>query len=305
LNTDVIHEFGSQEDWNESFYFNFYDRGQDICGFMRIGLKPNKKEKDVFCYLMMPSGHIYGLMGNAPMENNDLDVLGLKFTMVENEKAWKLSFDGELLDFHKEGEKEKVHFELDWITLNPVFDYHESVGSEKEKAAQAVASEHLEQYGKASGRITLGNRVYDLTAMGERDHSWGVREWGAALKWLWMTAQFDEDLALNITKVWIDERTVIDAGFIHEEGKNRPIVRVDLVIEETERGSPAYVYMAVYDKDGEVLGVKAKVERCAQLAFPGKDGKVVAKMHECLSRFTVSDGDDVGFGIVEYLHRRR
>ncbi len=303
MSTDELHTPGSEENWNESFYFNFYDRGQDICGFMRIGLRPNKKEKEVFCYLMMPDGHIFGETGNVPMENNDLDGSGLKLTKMEEEKVWKLNFEGELTDLHREGAKEKTSFELVWTSLNPVYDYRESVGADKEKQAQSIASEHLEQYGKVAGKLTLGSKVYDVTALGERDHSWGVREWGAPLRWLWITAEFDESFALNITKVWIDERTTIDAGFIHDEGKNRPIVRSDMVVEESERGSPSIVYMAVYDSEGEVLGVKAKIEHCAQLTFDGKDQRMSAKMQECLARFTISDGDDVGFGIVEYLRR--
>ncbi|MFA5313124.1 MAG: hypothetical protein WC375_07415, partial [Methanomassiliicoccales archaeon] len=58
---DIIHEAGEQKDWNESFYFNFYDRGNDLTGFMRIGLVPNKKEKTVFCFLMLPDGSVAGI----------------------------------------------------------------------------------------------------------------------------------------------------------------------------------------------------------------------------------------------------
>ena len=36
---------GTDKEWNESFYFNLYDKENDICVFMRIGLKPNKDER--------------------------------------------------------------------------------------------------------------------------------------------------------------------------------------------------------------------------------------------------------------------
>ncbi|HXZ23529.1 MAG TPA: hypothetical protein VEH08_02210 [Methanomassiliicoccales archaeon] len=301
MSTEDIHEFGSGEDWIENFYFNFYDRGQDICGFMHVGLMPNKKLKEILCYLIMPDGHIYGHVGHVPMENNDLEGLGLKLTKVEDEKSWKLTFDGELPDVHKEGAKEKALFELNWTSLNPVYDYKESAG---DKAAQG-GGENISQYGKVTGKIHIGTKIYDVTALGDRDHSWGLRDLSGPWRWLWATAQFDENFALGISKVWVDERTVVDGGYLSDEGKNRAIVRSDMVVEETERGSPSYVYMAVYDKDGEVLGVKAKVEHCAQLVVPGKEGKAGTKVQHCLSRFTVSDGDDVGFGIVEYVHRRR
>jgi hypothetical protein len=299
--TDIIHEFGTHEEWNESFYFNFYDRGQDICGFMRIGLKPNKKEKSVFCFLMMPDGNVFGLKDQAVMENNDLDAVGLKFSKLVDDKKWRLEFNGELPKMAKEGEKEKVAFDLTFDALNDVFDYRESVSGEKEKIASLVASEHLEQFGKITGKLTLGSKIYDVTAMGERDHSWGVRDWNAPRMWVWITAQFDEGFAFNLTKLFMD-RGEVDAGFIHIDGKNVPIVRADIVTEYNRDGSPNTVYMALHDKEGDVHGAKAVIKHKVALPFTSKDDKVLSLMHECLSKFTLDD--DVGYGIVEYLVRK-
>jgi len=299
--TDIIHEFGTHEEWNESFYFNFYDRGQDICGFMRIGLKPNKKEKSVFCFLMMPDGNVFGLKDQAVMENNDLEAVGLKFSKLVNDKKWRLEFNGELPKMVKDGEKEKVTFDLTFDALNDVFDYRESVSGEKEKIAASVASEHLEQFGKIAGKLTLGGKIYDVTAMGERDHSWGVRDWNAPRMWVWITAQFDEGFAFNLTKLFMD-RGEVDAGFIHIDGKNVPIVRADIVTEYNRDGSPNTVYMALHDKDGDVHGAKAVIKHKVALPFTSKDDKVLSLMHECLSKFTLDD--DVGYGIVEYLVRK-
>lgn len=303
MDTDGIHEFGSHEDWNESFYFNFYDRGQDICGFMRIGLLPNNKEKSVFCFLLLPDGSVIGTKDQIAMENNDLEVKGLKFTKIEEEKHWKLEFDGELPKLLKEGETEKVAFAFDFVTLNPVYDYKESMLGEKEKAAAeaSVAAEHLEQFGRVSGKLTVGSKIYDLNAMGERDHSWGIRDWNAPYKWFWITAEFDEGFAFNLTKLWTDKYE-IDAGFIYIDGKNIPIVRADVAMESNRDGSPNTVYMALHDKDGDVHGAKAVVKHKVTLPFPSKDGRVLTHMHECLARFTLDE--EVGFGIVEFLARK-
>ena len=299
--TDIIHEFGTHEEWNESFYFNFYDRGQDICGFMRIGLKPNKKEKSVFCFLMMPDGNVFGVKDQAVMENNDLEVAGLKFYKLEDDKKWRLEFDGELPKIAKEGEKERAIFDLTFSALNDIYDYRESVSGEKEKIASAVTSEHLEQFGKIAGKLTLGEKIYDVTAMGERDHCWGVRDWSAPRMWVWITAQFDEGFAFNLTKLFMD-RGEVDAGFIHLDGKNVPIVRADIVTEYNRDGSPNTIYMALHDKEGDVHGAKAVVKHKLSLPFTVKDDKVQATMHECLSKFNLDD--DIGFGIVEFLIRK-
>jgi hypothetical protein len=301
LSSDVIHEFGSQEEWNESFYFNFYDRGQDICGFMRIGLKPNKKQKDVFCFLMLPDGSVMGMKDSVAMEDNELTASGLKLVKVEDEKTWRLEFSGELPKMHKDAEKESVSFALDFTALNNIYDYRESVGGDKEKMAQAVASEHTEQFGRTTGKLNIGTRVYDINALGERDHSWGVRDWTAPRMWVWITCQFDEGYAFNLTKLFMDKGEV-DAGFIHIDGKNVPIMRADIVTEYNRDNSPNTVYMALHDKEGDVHGVKAVVKHKATMPFASRDGKVVSHMHECLAKFTLDD--DVGYGIVEYLIRK-
>ncbi|MEM0448911.1 MAG: hypothetical protein QW520_03710 [Methanomassiliicoccales archaeon] len=301
LSSDVIHEFGSQEEWSESFYFNFYDRGQDICGFMRIGLKPNKKEKEIFCYLLLPDGHVLGVKNSVVMEDNELSAEGLRFTKIEDEKKWRLQFSGQLPRIHKEGDKETVTFDLEFSALNLPYNYRESVSGEKEKIAQAVASEHVEQFGKIVGKLNIGNRVYDLNALGERDHSWGVRDWNAPKMWVWITCQFDEHFAFNLTKLFM-EKGEVDAGFIHMDGKNVPIVRADIVTEYNRDGSPNTVYMALHDKEGDVHGIKSVIKHKATLPFPSRDGKVISHMHECLAKFTMDD--EVGYGIVEYLVRK-
>ncbi|MDD1747515.1 MAG: hypothetical protein LUQ16_07115 [Methanomassiliicoccales archaeon] len=301
MSSDVIHEFGSQEEWNESFYFNFYDRGQDICGFMRVGLKPNKKLKDVFCFLMLPDGSVLGVKDSVAMEDSELEAKGLKLVKVEDEKTWRLEFSGELPRMHKDAEKEQVSFALDFTALNSVYDYRESVSGEKEKVAQAVASEHTEQFGKVVGKLNIGTRVYDINGMGERDHSWGVRDWNAPKMWVWITCQFDEGYAFNLTKLFMDKGEV-DAGFIHIDGKNVPIMRADIVTEYNRDNSPNTVYMALHDKEGDVHGVKAVVKHKSTMPFASRDGKVVSHMHECLAKFTLDD--DVGYGIVEYLIRK-
>ncbi len=298
----MLHEVGEQKDWNESFYFNFYDRGNDLCGFMRIGLKPNKKEKALFCFFLMPDGSIVGLKENVEMEDNELSAKGLKFTAVEAEKKWNLSYEGELMQMDKgEVKPVKVSFALDFDAITPQFDYRNCVTPEKEKLAQQVAAEHIEQVGHFIGTVKVEEREFVVRALGERDHSWGVREWTAPRLWLWVTCQFNEKFAFNITKLEMDKGDV-DAGFLYLDGEMIPIVKVDVAKEFQADGSPAELYMAFYDKDGNVYGVKGVTKRKAMMHFEGEDKKHHAVMWETLTRFKMDE--EVGFGVAEYLIRQ-
>lgn len=304
VETDIIHEHGEQKNWNESFYFSFYDRGNDICGFMRLGLKPNKNEKMLFCFFMMPDGSMVGTKDNVEFDGNQLSAKGLTFTMVENEKVWNLTFDGEM-PVHKKGEDSvsKVKFDLRFEGLNPMFDYRQCVTGDKEALAAAVASEHLEQMGKVLGQLSIDDKDFYIKGLGERDHSWGERDWTAPRAWVWLTCQFNDGYGFNITKLYMDKGD-IDAGFLYLDGENLPIVKVDMVTEYDADGSPNTLFMAMYDKDGVVYGVKGEVKKKAIMEFKGEDNRG-SIMFENLARFRIDDDtDEVGFGIAEYLFRK-
>jgi len=303
LDTDTLHEFGKHPDWNESFYFNFYDRKIDVFAFMRIGLKPNRNEKSSFCFLMMPDGSLLGTKGENPADNTQLKVGDLRFEKVVPEKKWRLTFSGRV-DKHagKMSTHEQASFELDFECLNQAFDYRQCVTGVKEKISEEIASQHFEQFGKVTGRLALGENEYSVTGLGERDHSWGVREWNAPKMWIWLTCQFSESSALNVTKLVMDAGEV-DAGFIHISGRNVPITKVNIETRYDQSGNPRGLKMTVEDKEGSMHDVTAEVMRPAVLPFPGRDGKSLSLLHENLAKYLMNS--QVGFGVAEYLIRTR
>ena len=137
MDSDVIHEFGENKDWNESFYFNLYDRGNDILGFMRIGLVPNKKEKTAFCFFLMPDGSTIGTKSKSEMADNDLVSGGLRLEKIDSEKKSAIRFEGELPKQLKDKiSKVNVKFDLEFDALNDMFDYRNCVSGEKENTSQ-------------------------------------------------------------------------------------------------------------------------------------------------------------------------
>jgi hypothetical protein len=302
MDTDVLHSPGSHNEWNESFYFNFYDRAADICGFMRIGLKPNKNEKSMFCFLMMPDGSLVGMKGAQGCESQVLEVKGLSFEKVIPEKKWGLAFNGPAM--RMKGERttpEVLTFGLDFESLNAVFDYRECVDAKKAEISKNVASEHLEQFGRVSGKVALGGESFQIHGLGERDHSWGVREWTAPKMWIWLTCQFSESCAMNVTKLVVDGGEV-EAGFFHRDGKNHPLVKADIDTKFNQEGGPSSLRIMLRDKNGCTYDVGAEVLRRAILPFEGSDGKSQSLLHEPLARYTWNGM--TGYGIAEYLIRR-
>jgi len=297
----MLHEFGKHPDWNESYYFNFYDKKNDIFAFMRVGLKPNRHEKSAFCFFMMPDGSLLGTRGQDPITDSELQVAKLRFDRIVPEKKWHLSFSGTMeRRIERTVFADQVSFAVDFDSLNDVFDYRECVKGIGETISEAIASEHFEQFGKVSGRLTVGAVEYVLSGLGERDHSWGVRDWGAPKMWTWLTCQFSDKLALNVTKLTMDGGEV-DAGFIHIDGNNIPLARADIHTEWQTGRNPKALQMILHDATGRVHNVQANVMRKATIPFAGANGKTVSMMHETLARYTM--GLETGYGVAEYLFR--
>ncbi len=299
MNTDVLHEKSSHIEWSESFYFNFYDEKNDICGFMRIGLKPNKSIKNMFCFFMLSDGSYIGLKDDDVYDSDFLAAKGLSFKMIEPERKWGMSFDGALVDFSLNKEV-RVSFDFEFSGLNEIFDYRNCVSGFKEKISQSVASEHLEQFGRVVGELTVRGKKYAVSGLGERDHSWGVRDWNAPKMWIWLTSQFSETLALNVTKLSVSEGEV-DAGFIYIGGENRPVVKADIKTTYREDGSPEFLDIEITDETKEMHKIKARVLKSIRLPFVSSDGKSQSAMYETLCEYQF-DGKK-GYGIAEYLIR--
>lgn len=105
----------------------------------------------------------------------------MKFTPLEND-IWNLSYDGVLRD--PLGLLHNIKMDLTWKPLNEKFDYSACVTGRNAKISADVASEHYEQFGSIVDTIVIDGKNLDISGLGERDLSRGVRNWGAPKRWL-------------------------------------------------------------------------------------------------------------------------
>ncbi len=302
--TDVIHPKGSEVDWNEGFHFSFYDRHNDICGFMRVGLIPNRMRKSMFCFLMMPDGTIMGVRGGTPFKNTELSARGLVFQRIVPEKRWKLMFNGAMCAMYEEGQPVKrSSFMLDWEGLNKLFDYRGCVSwVAGEEGSDREHSEHLEQFGRITGLLEIGGEEYVIDGLGERYHSWGAGYRAYPRMWMWITCQFSDGGAFNVTRLRVGRKD-FDAGFIHLDGRNLPLVNVEINTVYGNASSPESFDMIIEDEEGDSHHVSAKVIKKAMIELPAPNGQGISLMHEALIEYRM--GNSIGYGVAEYLIRER
>jgi len=277
------------EEWNESYYFNFHDKNNELTAFMRIGNKVNKNEKSMFFYLMSPK-IIAGIKLETPCDENPWSIAGLNYEEIESDK-WKLKYDGSIFNPISKTEF-NVKMEVTWQALNPVMDYVDCVNQKQAEMSSNVASEHYEQFGRAIGNIEVDGEVFEIEALGERDLSRGVREWGSPRMWMWINSEFSEDEAFNVTKLSVDEGD-IDAGYFYTGSVNEPLVKSDIDVEFSN-GIPSKFQMILFDKKGSEYSVSGEVIRFGMIPVDEKMNLI-----ETLSLYNWEGKE--GYGVAEFL----
>jgi len=171
-------------------------------------------------------------------------------------------------------------------------DYVDCVDKKQAQMSSNVASEHYEQFGKALGKIEIDDEVFEIEALGERDLSIGVREWGSPKMWMWINAEFSRDEAFNITKLSVEEGD-IDAGYFYTSSVNEPLLKSDIYVE-FNRGIPSTFRMVLFDKKGSKYSVDGEVIRFGMIPV---DEKMI--LIETLSKYNWEDKE--GYGVAEFL----
>ena len=277
------------EEWNESYYFNFHDKKNDLTAFMRIGNKVNKNEKSMFFYLMSKE-IMAGIKLETLCDETPWSIAGLDYEEIETGK-WNLKFNGPIFNPLTK-EEFKVEMDVIWEALNPIMDYVDCVDEKQAEMSSNVASEHYEQFGKASGKIEVNGELFEIDGLGERDLSRGVREWGSPKMWMWINSQFSHENAFNITKLSVDEGD-IDAGFFYNNQINEPLIKSDINVE-INNGIPSSFKMNLIDKRGSEYRVSGEVIRFGMIPVDERMNLI-----ETLSKYKWEGKE--GYGIAEFL----
>lgn len=287
------HEPDEDQEWNESHYFNFYDPRQDIGGFTRIGYKPNMGEGTGYLFLFV-RGDILTFHQNMEIEEVP-EFIGIG--PLEFSPEWKVTFEAPMKT--PNSTMVQVTLDLSYTPLNPEFSYLDCVTMQEFDIGRVVCEDHYEQVGIMEGEITIDSHAYHISGFSERDHSWGKRDWNAPSLWIYVTAHFDGDFAINIATMQIDS-TRMDVGFIMDEGRNIPVKKIDEVTISEGGRQKSFTYI-IEDVEGHSYTITGEVIHTVLIPYE-RNGKL-SILNENLSRFTCMGKP--GYGIAEYLLRKK
>jgi hypothetical protein len=214
------HTPGPEKMWNESWYFDFVDQKQGVAGWIRLGLVPNGKGNWYHAAISrvgQPTVIVADFEAASPDTN-----LSLKTTEIEAHQSvldplqkFHLSVDGtgrvctELGIHNKDGQSVKAAMELLYETDGVPYQYR--------------ITTRYEIPCKVTGTLTIdGGAPIRLDGVpGQRDHSYGVRDWWG-MDWVWSGFHLDNGQHIHATHLRLPTVN-IGIGYVQQDGKSMEI----------------------------------------------------------------------------------
>ncbi|MGY5875637.1 MAG: hypothetical protein RTU30_07820 [Candidatus Thorarchaeota archaeon] len=315
----LTHKTDSKDsNWNESYYFIFYDKSNQIGGMSRIGFKPNQPEGMTFFFLFLPDGSVAGFHSTDECQSypESLHVSGMTHENLGN-GSWRYSFNGSMIVVANPRDLPRVREQPDLISdlievdmsllfhpINDTYEYSEFMTEEALEIGKKTGDMHWEQIAQVSGMIKLEDRELVIEkAMAQRDHTHGIRNWTGVDNWFYFVIWFNENLAINPAAVLVDDGRISPGGFMFKDGKNIPIMEISVKKHEFDDDGifPVGTELELVDAEGVRHLLIAKPGPIVPVPFVDAQGRK-SILIQSFGEFEL-DGIKGGYGSYETLSR--
>lgn len=314
---DFMHPLEEAENFNESMYFNVFDRSRKIGGWFRLANRPNEGKGEMSCCIYLPDGRI-GFMFRRPErhDNEALEGAGMDFSVVEPHKRLAVRYEGKLCvledpqdmadpaNAFKTNPIVEAEIDLDFEGVSPMFG-GEPVNLDgspiKRDAGSSFARGHTEQHTRGRGQIRIGDAAFEIDGLGLRDHSWGPRYWQAIHWYRWLPMNFSEDFAMMISITCRPDESPRAGGMVLSGGEYVMIrdARIEAEYDENDCQTALKAWVKTDAREYEVTGdVMSLIPLRNRRQSP--DGEsLLTRITEGMTEYRC-DGH-TGYGLSEFL----
>ena len=202
--------------WNESWYFDFVDPEQGVGGWLRLGKYPNLGTSWLNGLLCGPGIPTYALVDfeGAGAVEMTLDAVEPLATYRVTMRGRGQAFDDPAALLRDEpGRPVDMSMDLVWTTVGAPYQYR--------------ITPRYEIPCTATGTVTVDGREFAFsTVPGQRDHSWGVRDWWS-MDWVWSALHLDDGTHLHGVDIRIPYAPPIGIGYVQRAGA--PLIELESV----------------------------------------------------------------------------
>ena len=191
-----LHAPGPELLWNESYYFDFAAADGSVGGYIRLGLYPNWERAWYWACVVRPGLPAILVADNAaalprpgatelradsyhamqvisePLRSARVTLTATGTVLPEPAAAYSELSTG----------TDGLGLDLEWTTVGGVYPYKDLPRYEVPAAV--------------TGTVTIGEEQIAIVGSGERDHSWGERDWWQ-ISWLWTSGRLADGTAFH------------------------------------------------------------------------------------------------------------
>jgi hypothetical protein len=312
---DFLHPLGPEPNFNESMYFNFFDRSKSLGGFVRLGNRANEGQAEMTVCLFLQGDKVLFAFKRAEIANNDaFDAGGLRFEVLEPTERHRTVYAGGVLELDdpktladpsrafRESPRRRIHLDLEHRACGPMYGESHDAAESGRAAEKQFAKAHYEQHMQVNGTIDLGDEAIEIAGFGLRDHSWGPRFWQAIERYEWLTMNFGSDLGVMVSRIEVAGAKPRQGGVIVRDGALIPIRRVEIDAQYEDNGLYHRSLIArVETRDGDSHEIHGAVKGFIPLRNR-RDG-MTTHIGEGMTEWTF--GNRVGHGLSEFLRQVR
>ncbi len=257
------HAPDAEELWNESYYCDFVAGDGSLAGWLRLGLYPNRQVAWWTTWIVHPGSGAPGVCSvdyRAPVPPGDTLVcrstvhdrtggrieIDLRRPLEEFRLAAQVPAtavadpaDVYTVGEHAAGPATDLDLDLTWTTDGSPYHYE--------------LTTRYEIPCLVSGRVAIGDETYTVEGQGQRDHSWGVRDWWA-FGWCWCSMRLDDGTRIHLADIRMPGMPVF-FGYIQTPGQVRPVTALNVSEELGDHGFPTTARIEIAAAPEHDLGI--------------------------------------------------
>jgi hypothetical protein len=278
--------------WSESWYADFVDAAQGFGGWVRIGLIPNQHTAwfhALLCGPALPTVAVVDFEVPPPpdpwvLRTGTLDVshsadVPLQTYRVELRAQGQSYDDPSALLRGESGRPVEMAMDLVWTTDGTPYQYR--------------LTTRYEIPCTVSGTVTVDGTRYAVDSVpGQRDHSWGVRDWWS-MDWMWSALHLDDGSHLHGVDIRIPGTPAVSIGYVQgADGKVTELQTVSVREALDANGLPLNTTLS-FDPGG--ITATVEVRGHAPLRLVAADGRVSQFPRAWVSVTTAGGRNGVGW----------
>ena len=203
--------------WSESWYADFADTAQGFGGWIRLGLIANQQTAwlhALLCGPELPTVAVVDFEIPLPADPWALQTGAVDFTHSVGDPlhTYRIGLHGRGQSFPdpaallrgEQGAPVEVAIDLVWSTDGTPYKYR--------------LTTRYEIPCTVSGTVTVDGRRYTIDSVpGQRDHSWGVRDWWG-MDWIWSALHLDDGTHVHAVDIRIPGVPPVGIGYVQDRG---------------------------------------------------------------------------------------